>query len=160
MGRLIRVVQTVLSVCIGIVSGFGQCNLNSPVVSGTTSLTCGQTTTLSATSNGTSFVWYSDSAGTNSLGIGSSYTTPPMGLDDTLYVEAVNFSSNSLTFNYTGAVQTWTVPSGVFSINFDVRGARGGNGYAQGGNGGRVTGTLPVTPGHVIRFYVGQNGQN
>lgn len=60
------------------------------------------------------------------------------------------------TFNYTGAIQTWTVPPCVTSINVIVAGAKGGGG--AGGNGARITATLTVTPGQVLNIYVGGQG--
>jgi RHS repeat-associated protein len=56
------------------------------------------------------------------------------------------------SFTYTGATQSWTVPTGITSIEVDVRGAQGGNG---GGYGARVITTLPVTPGQVLEVIVG-----
>lgn len=62
----------------------------------------------------------------------------------------------SVTFNYTGAMQTWTVPPCVTSINVIVAGAKGGGG--AGGNGARITATLTVTPGQVLNIFVGGAG--
>ncbi|HLG35876.1 MAG TPA: glycine-rich protein [Bacteroidia bacterium] len=70
------------------------------------------------------------------------------------------------TFNYTGSVQTFVVPSCVTSITFDVTAASGGTGApgcsstlsATGGLGGRVQGTLPVTGGDTLNIYVGGAG--
>ena len=63
------------------------------------------------------------------------------------------------TFNYTGAVQTYTVPVGVVTLNIDLSGASGNNshypGGTNGGLGGRVKGTLSVTSGEVLNIYVG-----
>jgi hypothetical protein len=59
------------------------------------------------------------------------------------------------TFNYTGSMQTFTVPAGVTSISVDARGAQGG---AGGGLGGRVTCNYAVTPGDVLDIYVGGQG--
>ena len=47
-----------------------------------------------------------------------------------LFIQSV-FINNSVhrqtaTFNYTGSVQTWTVPPCVFCLNIDIRGAKGG----------------------------------
>jgi hypothetical protein len=56
-------------------------------------------------------------------------------------------------FSYTGGTQTWTVPSGVTSIQIDSRGAEGGGTY--GGFGARVVVTVPVTPGQVLAVMVG-----
>lgn len=58
------------------------------------------------------------------------------------------------TFGYTGAVQNFTVPTGVTSIQVALTGA----GAAAGGAGDKVTGTLAVTPGDVLNLYVGGQG--
>ncbi len=73
-----------------------------------------------------------------------------------------NLFAQTTTFNYTGAMQTYTVAAGVFSLSVDCRGAQGGNypGFGSGGNGGRVQCTLAVTPGEVLYIYVGQQGPN
>lgn len=62
----------------------------------------------------------------------------------------------SVTFNYTGAMQTWTVPPCVTSINVIVAGAKGGGN--TGGNGARITATLNVTPGQVLNIFAGGQG--
>ncbi|MBF9220183.1 tail fiber domain-containing protein [Hymenobacter ruricola] len=65
-----------------------------------------------------------------------------------------------LSFGYTGAPRTWTVPPGVTSVQVDMAGARGrtidncSNCY-RGGAGGRVQATLAVTPGQVLTIVVG-----
>lgn len=64
--------------------------------------------------------------------------------------------TQSITFNYTGSVQTWTVPACVTSINVVAAGAKGGGNI--GGNGARITATIPVTPGQVLNIYVGGMG--
>lgn len=58
------------------------------------------------------------------------------------------------TFDYTGSVQTYTVPVGVTSIQIEAFGAQGGGTY--GGYGGRSLATVPVTPGAVLEVYVGE----
>jgi hypothetical protein len=72
--------------------------------------------------------------------------------------------TESLTFNYTGTVQTFTVPDGVTSLQVELNGAQGGVANtnstppytpASGGLGGKVTATLTVTPGQVLHLYVG-----
>lgn len=68
-------------------------------------------------------------------------------------------------YNYTGGVQTYTVPAGITSINVWLWGAGGagadrtggGNGGA-GGSGAFVKGTLAVTPGQVLQIVVGGRG--
>ena len=75
------------------------------------------------------------------------------------------------TFNYTGEMQTFVVPAGVTEVQFDVKGAEGGDAIgttvgwggtstinADAGNGGRVTGLLPVTPGETLYLFVGGEG--
>ena len=66
------------------------------------------------------------------------------------------------TFNYTGSDQTWTVPAGVSSINFELLGAGGGGAtytsFGNGGGGGYSKGALAVTAGQVLTIIVGQRG--
>ena len=67
----------------------------------------------------------------------------------------------SQTFTLTRAEQTYTVPAGITRLQVDVRGAQGGAGSGQGGGrGGQVLATLAVTPGEVLRVYVGGAGDN
>jgi uncharacterized repeat protein (TIGR01451 family) len=68
----------------------------------------------------------------------------------------------TVTFEYTGAAQTWTVPARVTSATFDVYGAQGGDvvNYTAGGRGGRAIATLPVTPGSVVTIMVGGAGDS
>lgn len=63
---------------------------------------------------------------------------------------------NFVRFDFTGAIQTWTVPSGVTLIYVDVAGAQGGSGGTNiGGKGGKVSGIMAVTPGDVLQITVG-----
>jgi hypothetical protein len=71
----------------------------------------------------------------------------------------------SMTFNYTGGNQTFTVPSGVKKITITANGASGGAGYgffseysAPGGLGGRTKATIPVHSGETLTVVVGGNG--
>ena len=68
--------------------------------------------------------------------------------------------STTCTFDYTGAEQTWTVPDGVTQVTLDVFGAQGGNEAADGGNGGRATATITVTPGETLTIVVGGQGHS
>lgn len=67
------------------------------------------------------------------------------------------------TFNWTGSVQTYTVPAGVTQIQVDLYGA--GAGAATGetpgtaGKGAHVSTLLTVTPGQVLDVYVGGGGR-
>ena len=69
------------------------------------------------------------------------------------------------TFNYTGAVQMYSIPAGVTMIGIDAKGGCGGGGYVSSGSpgpvvlGGRVQCTMNVTPGTSLYIYVGQAGQ-
>ncbi len=66
--------------------------------------------------------------------------------------------SGSQTFSYTGAQQTFVVPTGVTMISVDAYGAQGGsNSPSTNVNyGGRVQADFPVTPGTTIYVYVGE----
>ena len=81
----------------------------------------------------------------------------------TLLLFVSGFTSNAQTFNYTGGFQTYTVPANTFGLCFQVFGGQGrgnANNRNLGGLGGEVTGTLAVTPGQVLRIYVGGGGGN
>ena len=64
----------------------------------------------------------------------------------------------SIRFDYTGKIQNFTVPTNVFAVTADLRGAKGTNGnhgYYPGGLGGRVKATILVSPGAVYYVAVG-----
>jgi len=82
-----------------------------------------------------------------------------------LLIASVSLGQITQTYNYTGGVQTFVVPSGITSITVDARGAAGGNSYYAGsttahigGLGGRVQADIPVTPGQTLYIYVGGTG--
>jgi hypothetical protein len=63
---------------------------------------------------------------------------------------------------YTSAGQdTFTVPPGVTHATFTVEGAQGGTNAIGpgGGRGGKVSATLPLTPGQLLQVNVGGQGQ-
>ncbi|WP_068793312.1 glycine-rich protein [Brevibacillus laterosporus] len=70
------------------------------------------------------------------------------------------------TWNYTGAVQTWTVPkTGRYRVV--AMGAGGGIGtqnsegvYSLGGKGSEVTGDIYLTAGQALKIVVGAKGKN
>ena len=69
--------------------------------------------------------------------------------------------AGSQTFDFTGAIATFTVPDCVESIAIEARGAQGGNGIAGpavGGLGARASGTFTVQPGDVLEILVGGQG--
>ncbi|MBL0202416.1 MAG: M36 family metallopeptidase [Chitinophagaceae bacterium] len=61
------------------------------------------------------------------------------------------------TYNFTGAVQTFTVPAGITSVNLKTWGAQGNTSAlgVVGGLGGYAEGNLAVTPGQVLNVLVG-----
>jgi hypothetical protein len=71
-----------------------------------------------------------------------------------------------VTFSYTGAFQTYVVPTGVTTLTFELNGAQGGSGtyiYGTpnvGANGGRIIGSLSVTAGQTLYLYVGGAGNS
>ncbi|MBP5983983.1 MAG: hypothetical protein KA734_09680 [Fluviicola sp.] len=72
------------------------------------------------------------------------------------FVSIKPFYTNNITFQYTGAIQTWTVPAGVFALYIELYGAAGGDANTiLGGKGGKVTCYLPVSPGQVLNLTVG-----
>ena len=69
--------------------------------------------------------------------------------------------TGSMTFNFTGAMQTFTVPLGVASVVITAQGAEAGTGGANNGGsglGGLVTGRLTVTAGSTLNIFVGGQG--
>lgn len=66
--------------------------------------------------------------------------------------------ASSVSFGWTGAVASWTIPTGVSAITINVQGAKGGDNTNIGASGGSTTGTLAVTPGTTYYFCVGGIG--
>ncbi|WP_051568513.1 T9SS type A sorting domain-containing protein [Crocinitomix catalasitica] len=64
-------------------------------------------------------------------------------------------SSQITTFDYSGTIDTYTVPAGVTVINIEARGAQGAN---DGGLGAIMIGDIEVTPGEVLNILVGSEG--
>ena len=67
-----------------------------------------------------------------------------------------------VTHFFNGSDQSWTVPSGVTTVQFHLIGAGGGGataiGHGSGGGGGYAGGTYAVTPGDSFIVIVGQGG--
>ncbi|MFN8395060.1 MAG: T9SS type A sorting domain-containing protein, partial [Bacteroidia bacterium] len=136
---------------------------NATNVTANPSMICpGGTSNLNATSPGTGISWYT--ALTGGVLVGSSLSGTNFAVNPTTtttyYAEATDGSSSgSQTFNYTGAVQSFTVPSGVTSLHIDARGAQGGGSFnGAGGLGARMVGDFAVTPGQVLSVVVGELG--
>lgn len=71
------------------------------------------------------------------------------------------FSQQTATFNYTGSVQTWTVPANTTSIYAYVFGPGGGaegNNGTNGGAGGYTIGNINPVPGSTMKIIVGGGG--
>jgi hypothetical protein len=80
---------------------------------------------------------------------------------------ALGLSAQSTsTYNFTGGIQTFTVPCGVTSVFIQTWGAQGGSGAiggngvsgGNGGFGGYAEGFLTVAPGDVLNIFVGGQG--
>jgi gliding motility-associated-like protein len=132
----------------------------SPTVTGNLNL-CGSGTSVLTASGSAAYTWFANSNGTNQLSTNATYTTPIINQTTTYYVQggAAGVPPGTQTFSYTGSIQNWTVPTGVTSLSFTAEGAQGGSGslgYGAGGLGGRVQGSLAVTPGQALSIYVGQ----
>ncbi len=132
----------------------------SPTVTGNLNL-CGSGTSVLTASGSGAYTWFANSNGTNQLSTNATYTTPIINQTTTYYVQggAAGVPPGTQTFSYTGSIQNWTVPTGVTSLSFTAEGAQGGSGtagYGVGGLGGRVQGSLSVTPGQALSIYVGQ----
>jgi hypothetical protein len=69
---------------------------------------------------------------------------------------------NSETLTYSGQIVTYTVPTGVFSLSIETRGAEGGDVFDgtpyRAGKGAIISGTVSVTPGQQLKVLVGQQG--
>ncbi len=69
-------------------------------------------------------------------------------------------STCTVTFDYTGELESYTVPAGVTSVDLVTYGAQGAPGFfnASGGAGGVSHGTLSVSPSQTLVMLVGQAG--
>ena len=77
-----------------------------------------------------------------------------------LLLTAPVIAQTVVPYGYTGSVQTFVVPAGVTSIAIDAGGAQGGGDATNTTHaaGGRVQGTMTVTPGQTLNIYVGGAG--
>jgi len=78
---------------------------------------------------------------------------------------AYTLSSAAVSFVFTGASQSFTVPPGIYSISVTLVGAGGGSSglshiyYGTGGRGAQLQFELAVTPGEVYYLFVGGRGK-
>ena len=130
----------------------------------------GETASLTASCTSGTLEWYGAATGGSVLSTASPFVTPPITTTTSYFAACKNpdigGGTTSEVFNFTGAIQTFTVPAGVTSITIEALGAGGGSGAAggntaaggAGGKGSRATGTLAVTPGQVLNIFVGGQG--
>jgi hypothetical protein len=145
------------------------CTTPSAVTANPMVICLGGSSDLNAISTGNNISWYTVPSGGVALATvasGANYTVTPGGTM-TYYAEGVSGgSSGTQTFNYNGSSQSFTVPSGIYSIHILAKGARGGTSTNDsttcgliGGMGGSAEGDLSVTPGEVLTVYVGGRGK-
>jgi hypothetical protein len=68
-------------------------------------------------------------------------------------------TGTSQVFDFTGAVQSFTVPPGVSQVTIDAAGRAGGAGTgAFGGQGAELAANFAVTPGETLNILVGGAG--
>ena len=130
-----------------------------------TSLTWGQTinlSTLTPTNDGYTFIGWSVGSSTY---VGSE-TSADLNIrnEENITVQANWLKNEPMTFSYTGAAQTWTVPTtGRYKV--ELWGAQGGwhtggMGTSFGGKGGYASGTVQLTRNTPLYIYVGGYGYN
>jgi hypothetical protein len=83
---------------------------------------------------------------------------PPIGAPGTILGARPN-TTESKTFKFTGAAQSFVVPANVTTITVTAYGASGAsqNNY-KGGNGGEIKAALPVSAGETLYVVVGGEG--
>jgi surface protein len=145
----------ILFILVGVKSAIAQSNCVTGIVTATTSaINVGYSTTISLSVPKGAINWEQSSDGIN-------WVTVSGG---SIVVNNTSSSVVSSNFSYTASVQTFTVPSGVTSINADGYAGAGGHGSSdyngKGGLGGRLISSLSTTPGETLYIYVGGKGHN
>lgn len=82
-----------------------------------------------------------------------------VGLGLSTLMGAASSAAAQTTFNYTGTIDTYTVPVGVNTIHIEARGAEGGHNTSStttAGLGAIMSGDFAVTPGAQLKILVGQ----
>jgi hypothetical protein len=153
-------------IAIAINSLNAQCPIPSLVTASPSTICAGSTTSLNATASSSSISWFTLPSGGVSIGssaTGSNFAISPT-VTTTYYAESFVIAVGSTTLNYTGAMQTYTVPLGITSLTLEAYGAQGANSIdklitnAVGGLGGYTKASMAVTPGQVLYVYVGGAG--
>lgn len=94
-----------------------------------------------------------------------SATFDKSGFEEIQNIDITPISDIVTNFSYTGALQSWTVPSGISSVVLEAWGAEGGdsesgtNRTGVGGKGGYSKGRVTVSEGQIINIRVGQQGK-
>ena len=145
----------ILFILVGVKSAIAQSNCVTGIVTTTSSaINVGYSTTISLSVPEGTINWEQSSDGIN-------WVTVSGG---SIVVNNTSSSVVSSNFSYTASVQTFTVPSGVTSINADGYAGAGGHGSSdyngKGGLGGRLISSLSTTPGETLYIYVGGKGHN
>lgn len=110
-------------------------NVPSTPTANNVSINCGQTATVSASSNGP-LIWYSNSNGSGQVGSGSTYTTPQLSQNTTFYVQAGSAGCASQIVPVTVTINALSAPTGTgATVNCGQTAALN----AQGGNGAGYT---------------------
>ncbi|MBK9398510.1 MAG: hypothetical protein IPN55_15220 [Saprospiraceae bacterium] len=81
----------------------------------------------------------------------------------TVTVTPSTLGSDLINFNYTGSMQTWTVPAGVTQVTLETWGAQGGPGNVGGNDPGGLVVTLRrfvCDPGTGIEYICRGNSNN
>lgn len=128
----------------------------------------GSSFVLNAQNPGASYLWSTgDTTQSITITAPGAYSVTVNGFcgtgSDQVVVLPCDVQTNACNvYEYTGAVQTWTVPSGVDTIYVKMWGAAGGggpdNGNNWGGGGGYTEAVIPVNAGQTIEIYVGGGG--
>ena len=77
-------------------------------------------------------------------------------------IKTVHAAESTYTYNFTGAIQTFTAPQ-TGKYHFEINGAQGGGarflpGFTHSGNGGHTTGYLVLRQGETIYIAAGGSG--
>lgn len=125
----------------------------STFVPGYQSLNTGNVTTYFVTGLSCNTIYYYRVRAGNNCGVasGNSNTIPTTTLGCSCN------GSNSLSYVYTGGLQTFTVPP-CATYTIEAWGAQGGNTASAGGSGAYIKGTFTTTPNTVINVLVGGQG--
>lgn len=95
------------------------------------------------------------------LAVAQFFTPAGLGTAQAAPVCTTTGNQVTCTFDYSGAAESWTVPTSVTSVTVDLYGGKGGDGLsAVGGKGAYVHAVLPVTSGETLVIVVASQGGN